>query len=482
MSAGAWGEVVLRPGVPGDAEAGADLQRACWREAYSGHADAGLLEARLADRDRWVEAWRVHLASGPPRVVAEAAEGLVGFAVAGPSRDDDAPVADELYALYTRQSWWGSGVGARLLTAVLPAGRPASCGCWSRTRGPAPSTPGTGSWPTGRSSTTTGSTSTRCGWCDADPARVAPPSDQPVRWCTKHQRQSSPDSPDWMTGWPSSWKWRVACRSGEESQHPTFPQATQTRQVHPLGALRDAVLALARRPRLRRRCVVGEVVAQAAHVASRPATGTHPAVLVAGHDVQHALLHVEHGQHLADDLVRHVALAAHLEHLAALGLEHLQPQAGVGLRGRLVIAVGVAELLPDGEVALLDAAPDGAAHVVRVAVVAGFLEALVEHCHPGLGGLVEEGRAGQRVGRRVGRRHAQPPGDPRQRHALEEERAGHHGEGGQEQHLAVGDLLVREKERRRQRHHAAHPGPPEQDGSASSSLARLGVRTGRTSR
>lgn len=120
------GEVVLRAATAQDAEAGADLQRICWHEAYTGHTDPKVLAARLADRDRWVEAWRTQLASGPPRVVAEEDGVLIGFAVAGPTRDQDAPVPEELYALYTREAYWGSGLGNRLLRAVLPRERAAS--------------------------------------------------------------------------------------------------------------------------------------------------------------------------------------------------------------------------------------------------------------------------------------------------------------------------------------------------------------------
>ena len=49
--------VTLRDAVPDDAEAGAALQRNCWREAYGGlAADPALLQARLADVGRWVRA------------------------------------------------------------------------------------------------------------------------------------------------------------------------------------------------------------------------------------------------------------------------------------------------------------------------------------------------------------------------------------------------------------------------------------------
>jgi GNAT superfamily N-acetyltransferase len=118
--------VTLRDAVPEDAEAGAALQRNCWREAYGGlAADPGLLQARLADVGRWVRSWRTQLESGPPRIVAEAEGELIGFAVAGPSRDPEPPVPHELYAVYLRRLWYGTGVAQALLDAVL-GDRPAS--------------------------------------------------------------------------------------------------------------------------------------------------------------------------------------------------------------------------------------------------------------------------------------------------------------------------------------------------------------------
>lgn len=52
---------------------------------------------------------------------------LVGFASAGPSREEDAPTALELYALYVRRALWDTGLGHRLFTAV--AGD-APCTAW----------------------------------------------------------------------------------------------------------------------------------------------------------------------------------------------------------------------------------------------------------------------------------------------------------------------------------------------------------------
>jgi GNAT superfamily N-acetyltransferase len=117
----------LRPAVPADAADGAAMHAACWREAYGPYADPRLLAERLADSDRWLTAWARQLAEGPPRVLAEADGELVGFAVAGPSRDADRTTISELYAVYTRAAWWGTGLGQALLDAVAPEG---SCSLW----------------------------------------------------------------------------------------------------------------------------------------------------------------------------------------------------------------------------------------------------------------------------------------------------------------------------------------------------------------
>jgi GNAT superfamily N-acetyltransferase len=119
--------ILLRPAVPADAEAGAALHAACWREAYGPHVDAALLEERLSDSGRWAAAWARQLDAGPPRILAEADGDLVGFAVVGPSRDPQPPTPNELYALYAREAWWGSGLGQALWDSVAPA---EPCSLW----------------------------------------------------------------------------------------------------------------------------------------------------------------------------------------------------------------------------------------------------------------------------------------------------------------------------------------------------------------
>ena len=119
--------VTLRVGGYADAVACAAMHAACWREAYGPYVDAALLEERLADTDRWVAAWTRHLGDGPPRILAEADGEVVGFAVVGPSRDDDGSAARELYAIYTRAARWGTGLGQALWESVHPDG---PCSLW----------------------------------------------------------------------------------------------------------------------------------------------------------------------------------------------------------------------------------------------------------------------------------------------------------------------------------------------------------------
>ncbi|MEP9362393.1 GNAT family N-acetyltransferase [Nocardioides sp. CN2-186] len=112
--------VLLRPAVPADAAACAVMHAECWREAYGPYAVPALLAERLADTEGWLAAWTRHLTEGPPRVLAEEDGELVGFSVVGPNRDPDAPCPTELYAIYTRAAYWGTGLGQQLWDAVRP--------------------------------------------------------------------------------------------------------------------------------------------------------------------------------------------------------------------------------------------------------------------------------------------------------------------------------------------------------------------------
>lgn len=110
-----------------DAQAFSDCHIACWREAFENLWDEERFEeldpiALAADR-------REQIAAGvADHVLAEADGEVVGIAIAGPTRDQDAPTERELYAIYVRQAQQGSGISDNLLEAVLGTG-PASL--WS---------------------------------------------------------------------------------------------------------------------------------------------------------------------------------------------------------------------------------------------------------------------------------------------------------------------------------------------------------------
>jgi len=108
----------VRDAAPGDAPGIAEVHVAGWRAAYRGRLpDAFLDGLRPAQR---LPMWTRLLAAPSRRgviLVAEAGGRIVGFASAGPTRDEDQPGAAELYAIYLLPARWGRGVGAALFTA-----------------------------------------------------------------------------------------------------------------------------------------------------------------------------------------------------------------------------------------------------------------------------------------------------------------------------------------------------------------------------
>ena len=113
----------LRVAVPGDAPALTRLHLDVWDDAYRGLMPDALLDSLREDVPTRVKRWRGRLGPDqPPTLVAETTAerpGLIGFASAGPARDDLPPAALELWSLYARSAWWGTGVGQALATAVV---------------------------------------------------------------------------------------------------------------------------------------------------------------------------------------------------------------------------------------------------------------------------------------------------------------------------------------------------------------------------
>jgi len=97
----------------------AECHIACWREAYRGLIPDHVLDA--FDIDHRARQWeRIRAQEPEPVLIALDQETVVGFAGAGPSRDDPPVAARELYAMYVRAAWYGTGLADDLMRAAIP--------------------------------------------------------------------------------------------------------------------------------------------------------------------------------------------------------------------------------------------------------------------------------------------------------------------------------------------------------------------------
>jgi ribosomal protein S18 acetylase RimI-like enzyme len=94
--------VLIRAGMPDDAEATARVHVESWAAAYT--LPGPTLEQRLDLHRR-----------SPPSFVAEVDGEIVGFVGVGPSHDPDAE--GELYTIYVHPDHWRGGVGRELMLA-----------------------------------------------------------------------------------------------------------------------------------------------------------------------------------------------------------------------------------------------------------------------------------------------------------------------------------------------------------------------------
>ena len=113
--------VVIRDATGEDARAIAEVHVASWRWAYRDQLPQGLLDGlSVDDREAMWTAW--FLGPEPRAAVLVACEvdgRVVGFANAGPSRDEgSAGNTGELRAIYVLKEVQGTGVGTRLLDAA----------------------------------------------------------------------------------------------------------------------------------------------------------------------------------------------------------------------------------------------------------------------------------------------------------------------------------------------------------------------------
>jgi GNAT superfamily N-acetyltransferase len=113
-------DVSIRQAVPADAESLAHLHLDVWDDAYTGLMPQGILDDRREKVAERVARWRDILSTREqPNWLAEDADGLVGFSCAGRGRDNDVDTELELYALYVRAAYWGTGVGYALFEIAV---------------------------------------------------------------------------------------------------------------------------------------------------------------------------------------------------------------------------------------------------------------------------------------------------------------------------------------------------------------------------
>ncbi|WBQ07228.1 GNAT family N-acetyltransferase [Kribbella sp. CA-293567] len=119
-------KIEIRRAELADAEAGAWCHVKCWQEAYADQVDPVRLAETTSDVAQRVERWTQRLESGVLRWVAinpdpaaAVEDRVIGFSSPGPTRDEDAPTPLELYAIYVRETWWGTGLGRRLMHAAI---------------------------------------------------------------------------------------------------------------------------------------------------------------------------------------------------------------------------------------------------------------------------------------------------------------------------------------------------------------------------
>jgi ribosomal protein S18 acetylase RimI-like enzyme len=111
----------IRPAVPDDAKAIAEVQVAAWRAAYHGHMPDTYLRSLSVDQK--ARSWRRGLEQPGPgtALVCERDGQAVGFCVYGPSRDEDARdhPTGELVAMNVHPQCWRQGLGKAICEVVL---------------------------------------------------------------------------------------------------------------------------------------------------------------------------------------------------------------------------------------------------------------------------------------------------------------------------------------------------------------------------
>lgn len=118
----------VRPARPEDAEGMAHVHVQSWGETYRGIMPDEVLDhpEALSRRERmWTAILTDERYAANTVAVAEDDGRIVGIAMSGPSREEGADGWRELHVLYLLAAHHGTGIGRRLLQAVLPEKAPA---------------------------------------------------------------------------------------------------------------------------------------------------------------------------------------------------------------------------------------------------------------------------------------------------------------------------------------------------------------------
>ncbi len=114
-------DLTIRPATADDARAIAEVHISSLRHAYAGVVN----EAHLLGLDvtAYTDTWAARIRDAQPRttiLVAEVDGALTGFAMLGPSRDEDAELGGlEIYFIFLQPDAWGHGVARELMRTVL---------------------------------------------------------------------------------------------------------------------------------------------------------------------------------------------------------------------------------------------------------------------------------------------------------------------------------------------------------------------------
>lgn len=113
-------DYVLRQATPEDAEAVVLMHTRAHEECYRHLLSPAFFAARRKAIPERVDRRRAYLDVAEPRIIAlDANNEIVGLADAGPGRDEDGPVALELYSIYLLGRAQGKGLGTALLNVAV---------------------------------------------------------------------------------------------------------------------------------------------------------------------------------------------------------------------------------------------------------------------------------------------------------------------------------------------------------------------------